>query len=138
MEKRIGVALTKEVCPICGREMEGPILMNRIASKTKAKEVEALHGQVIGYSKEPCDECKKMLEEAFIFIGYDEEKSDMEHLPEGFYRTGNIVGVKKDSSIVQDFVRKISDIGYKRGYLFMPKVSMEELGLIKANHGKSK
>lgn len=132
MNKRnFEVALVKELCPICLKEMDGPIIMNQMLNEKAAKEVKECQGKVIGISETPCDECKKDLEKAFIFIGFDESKSDMKHLPEGFYRTGHIVGVKKDIPLVQEFVKEKSPKGYEAGYLFIPRIVMEELGLIK-------
>jgi hypothetical protein len=86
-EKKLGVALAKELCPICTKEIEGPILMNTQLTPGEAKKVEELHGQVIGWSKEPCAECKEMKEKGFILIGAVEKKTTDVTNP---YRSGNI------------------------------------------------
>lgn len=130
MEKTLEVSLCKEVCLICGKEMDGPIIMNSVLTKKHAESVKDLHGKVIGFSEKPCEECQSNLEQAFLFIGFDEEKSDLENLPQGFYRTGHIVGVKKEIPLVQDFVKKHQPKAIETGYIFMPHIIMEKFGLI--------
>ena len=49
MEKRdFKVAVCKELCPICGKEMDGPLVMNQVLTKEAANNVAALNGKVIG------------------------------------------------------------------------------------------
>lgn len=86
-ENKLGVALAKELCPICAKQIDGPILMNTRLTPGEAKKVEELHGQVIGWSKEPCDECKEMKAKGFILIGAVEKKTTDATNP---YRSGNI------------------------------------------------
>lgn len=86
-DKKLGVALAKELCPICAKEIEGPILMNTRLTSGEAEKVEKLHGQVIGWSKEPCAECKEMKEKGFVLIGAVEKKTTDVTNP---YRSGNI------------------------------------------------
>lgn len=97
--KNLGIALVKELCPICGKEMSGPIVMNSILTEKHAKEVEELNGQVVGVSPNACEECLKYKDSAVFIIGIDPEKSDNKNL----YRTGNLVGLKKDC----DFIKNI-------------------------------
>jgi hypothetical protein len=89
-----------------------------------------MHGKVIGFSDKPCEECQENLEKAFLFIGFDEQQSDLDNLPEGLYRTGQIVGTKKDIPLVQEFVKNNQPQAIEKGYIFMPDVIMLELGLI--------
>ena len=56
---KLGVALVKELCPICCKEMDGPIIMNQRLSRVQKEKVESLHNKVIGFSEHCCDECKK-------------------------------------------------------------------------------
>jgi hypothetical protein len=130
MNNLIGVALVKEICLICGKELEGPIIMNTTLTKQNAKEVEELHNKVIGFAEKPCDECAANLKQAFLFIGYDEEKSDLKNLPQGFYRTGHIVGTKKDIPLVQEFIKEHQPNAIKKGFIFMPHTMMGHFGLI--------
>lgn len=103
MEKEnFKVALCKELCPICGKEMNGPIIMNKILTKKVADNVEALHGKVIGWADHCCEECAKYKDKAIFFIGIDDEKSE----PNNPYRTGKMVGINKDS----DFITKNEEL----------------------------
>lgn len=124
------VALTKEVCIICGKEMNGAIVMNTILTKHKADKVKELHNKVVGFAKEPCDSCKADMEKAFMLIGFNKEKSDLSNLPEGFYRTGHVIGVKKTSDLVQHFIKPDYPEAIDSGYIFMPDTALKKLGLI--------
>ena len=129
--KTIGTALAKELCLLCTTEMDGPIFMNKIMTEHHAKKVEDMHGQIIGYAPEPCQECKDNMEKAFMFIGFEEDKSDMDSLPGGFFRSGHIVGVKKNIPLVQEWVKENVPGAVEKGYMFMPHIIMEQFGLIK-------
>ena len=133
MNDNFHASLTKELCLICTKEMDGPIIMNQKLTPGEAKRVKEMHGKVIGFAPEHCKECQKDLEKAFLFIAYDEEKSDMEHLPRGFYRTGKIIGVRKTAKLVTEWVPSISENAIKNGFLFVPEHIMRELGLISDN-----
>jgi len=91
-KNKIGVALTKELCPVCTKEMDGAILINKKLTEKEAEKVESLHGKVISWSKELCPECKKMKEQGFILIGAVEKKTKDTTNP---YRSGNIWCVKQ-------------------------------------------
>lgn len=94
-DKEIGVALVKEACKICGKTFDSSILMNSQLSKRKAEEVESLHGKVVGYSEEPCDDCKKLCEQGFVIIGVIKELTDDKSNP---YRSGNIWVIKNEAA----------------------------------------
>ena len=126
----IGTALAKELCVICCTEMDGPILINTKLSKSQADKVNKMHGQVIGFADKPCDKCQENMSKAFLFIGFDEEQSDMDNLPGGFYRTGHIIGVKKESLVVTEFVKENNPNAIKKGFMFTPYSIMKQLGLI--------
>ena len=130
MSNNLEVALTKDLCLICTKEVDGSILINKRLTKPVANRVKELHGKVTGFAHEHCDSCKEDLEKAFMFIGYDEEKSDLDNLPQGFYRTGHIVGVKKDIPLVQEWVKEVNEASLKSGFIFIPLKVMKELGLI--------
>lgn len=132
-KNNLEVSLTKEICIICCKEMDGPIIMNQILTEVEAAKVKKLHKQVIGFSEKPCKECQKNMEKAFMFIGFDEEKSDMDKIPEGFYRTGHIIGVKKGIPLVQEWVKEQASGAIEKGYLFTPYNVMKKIGLIKNN-----
>ena len=124
-EDILGVALVKEACPLCGALTDGPIIMNTILTEHRAKEVRDLHGKTIGYSNEPCNECKEIMSQAFLIIGVVESKTDDEKNP---YRSGNKWGIKKESAI-----RMFGEENCKRGACFMDVHVAAHLGLPDAN-----
>lgn len=129
MNKNLETALVSEICIICGQKQE-LIIMNSLLTERHANQVKNLHNKTVGFAEKPCSECKEDMEKAFIFIGYDESKSDMNNLPEGFYRTGHIVGVKKDIPLVQEFVKEHSPNAIEKGYIFFPYELMIQFKLI--------
>lgn len=92
-KNKLGVALTKELCPICAKEMDGAILINKKLTSGEAKKVENLHGKVVAWSKELCPSCKDMKSKGFILIGAVEAKTTDNTNP---YRSGNIWCVKEE------------------------------------------
>ena len=94
-EKLLGTALVKRLCPVCLKEQDSEILMNKVLTEKNAKNVEKLHGKVVGFLHDGCDECKEKLppEKGTWFIVVDAEKTTDRNNP---YRTGNIFGVSKE------------------------------------------
>jgi len=129
-KNNLGVALVKELCPICSKKIDGPIVLNTYLTSSSAKKVEEMNGKIIGWSKEPCKKCKEDLDKAFLFIGIDDDKSNKKDGLSGIYRTGQIIGTKKDIPLVQEFVKNNSPKSYKLGYTFMDYRIMKKLNLI--------
>lgn len=96
MSNKLGVALTKTLCPVCTKEMDGDILLNTRLTEGEAKKVEAMHNQVIGWSKTLCPDCSDMKSKGFILIGAVEAKTEDVTNP---YRSGNIWVVKEEVAI---------------------------------------
>lgn len=124
-ESTLGVALVKEACPLCGALSGGPIVMNSILSEKRAKEVEALNGKTIGYSEEPCKECKSVMEQAFLIIGIVEAKTNDNSNP---YRSGNQWGIKKEAAI-----EMFGEEMCKKGVAFIDILIANEIELPGAN-----
>ena len=125
------VALTKEICPVCGKEMDGPLIMNSFLTEKCAKEVKDLNNKVIGFADHCCEECAKYKDKAVFFIGIDENKSSKDSL-QNLYRTGQIVGIKKDSNIVEnskDFIVKLKD---GTQIVFIDEKAGKEIGIFKS------
>ena len=125
------VALTKEICPVCGKEMDGPLIMNSLLTEKCAKEVKDLNNKVIGFADHCCEECAKYKDKAVFFIGIDENKSSKDSL-QNLYRTGQIVGIKKDSNIVEDskdFIVKLKD---DTQIVFIDEKAGKEIGIFKS------
>lgn len=86
---KLGLAIPK--CYFCGKD-KNEIIMNRVLTDKMAGKIEEMHGKVI--DTEPCDECKKLMEQGVMLI---EVKDDM---PD--YRLGAI-SVIKDEAISRIF-----------------------------------
>ena len=108
MEDKLGVALTKELCRCCAKEVDGPIVMNKTLTKSMAKKVEDMHGQCIGFADEPCDECKGYMSKGVIIVTVDSEKTTDQENP---WRTGGFFVVSMDwiKKVFQEGTAKLMD-----------------------------
>lgn len=133
MEKEdFKVVLCKELCPICGKEMDGPIVMNQVLTKKAANNVAALNGKVIGWADHCCKECAKYKDKAIFFIGIDDSKSE----PNNPYRTGKMVGINKDSvffTIIKEFNNFIITLKDGTKMIYIDETIGEKFGLWKLN-----
>ena len=123
---RLGVALVKYVCPICGQidEDASAIVINRKLTKKFKQQVESMHNQVVGFSNKPCKECQSYIDQgAFFVIGIDPEQTDDMKNP---YRTGHLVGIRK----LSEFYQHLADEYKHRDAVFMDYREMEKLGMI--------
>ena len=119
-----GLALAKELCPICAKEIDGPILMGNVLSKKNAQKVNEMNVKVIGWSPKPCPECQKHIDNGVFFvIGIDIEKSNDD---DGLYRSGNIIGLKSDC----DFVKSLSEKQKEHHAIYMDFREMIRCGII--------
>ena len=91
-DDKLGVALVKELCPVCTKETEASIVMNTRLTKSNADKVKAMHNGNV-WAKELCPECLDMKSKGFIFIGAVEAKTEDATNP---YRSGNIWVVKQE------------------------------------------
>ena len=126
MSSKVGVALLKYVCPICGQinEDASTIAINSLLTEKAAKEVEDMNHKVVGFSEKPCKECQSYIDKgAFFVIGVDSEKSDDMSNP---YRTGHLVGIKKES----EFVKHLPEEYQKKDAIYMDYREMEKFGMI--------
>lgn len=131
-KNNLGVALVKELCPICCKEINGPIIMNRVLTEEYANNIKNMHGKVIGFADHCCEECAKYKDEAVFFIGIDESKCSSHHLKD-LYRTGQTVAIKKESNIMDyfdDFLITLED-GAK--VVFLDEKVGKELEIFKEN-----
>ena len=106
--KDFEVAIVKFLCPVCGKECEENIMINSVLTPKHAEQVKEMHNKVVGWASHACDECIKHKDDCVYFIGIDSEKSESNEP----YRTGNVVGVKKDAPIVnecKEFILKLDD-----------------------------
>ena len=108
-EDILGVALVHELCIVCGKEMNEQIVMNQRLTKKNAKDIKSMHNKAIGFSEEPCDECKELMTKGFIFIGYDSKLTTDMTSP---YRTSNIWVITFDGAERIGIGKDTMDIGY--------------------------
>ena len=127
MSSKVGVALLKYVCPICGQinEDASAIAINSLLTEKAVKKVEDMHNKVVGFSEKPCKECQSYIDKgAFFIIGIDSGKSDDMSNP---YRTGHLVGIKRES----EFVKHLPKEYQKKDAIYMDYREMEKFGMIK-------
>ena len=94
-EKLLGTALVKRLCPVCLKEQDSEILMNKVLTEKNANEIEAMHGKVIGFMEDACDECQEKLpkDKGSWLVVVDLEKTEDKSNP---HRTGQLFGVTKE------------------------------------------
>lgn len=102
------VSLVKYLCPICGKEADEGVIMNSLLTEKYAKQVKELNGKAIGFADHACKECAKYKNDVVFFIGIDTKKSS----PDNPYRTGQLVGIRKDAKLAEhckDYIIKLKD-----------------------------
>jgi hypothetical protein len=125
MSEELGVSIVNYLCPICGKVAEQGIMMNSLLTKEAAKEVSELNGKNIGFTNYACKECSKYKDEVVFFIGIDVSKSK----PDSPYRTGQIVGVKKDSELVNHVKKHILTLSDDSQYVYIDEQAGKQIGL---------
>ena len=100
------VALTKEICPVCGKEMDGPLIMNSLLT----------------------EKCAKYKDKVVFFIKIDESKSSKNSLKD-IYREGEIIGIKRGADIVEHFEKYIITLKDDTQLIFIDKEAWNNLGL---------
>lgn len=123
----ISAAIVHEICPICGKPMNESILMNSKIGPKYAKQVEEINGKAIGYSKDACEECLKYKDDAVFCIAIDEAKSKSNNL----YRTGQLVGVRKDFQLFIDKPEFILKTENGVSYYFVEENAGKQIGFFK-------
>ena len=130
MNNNLEVSLVKELCPVCCKEMDGPIIMNSILTEENAKNVKDLHNKVIGFADHCCEECSKYKDEVVFFVSIDASKSSKDSL-ENLYRTGKISGIKKEADIIESFKDYIITIKDGTQIIFIDEETGKNLGIFK-------
>ena len=130
MNNNLEVSLVKELCPVCGKEMDGPIIMNTVLTEKNAKKVKDLHNKVVGFANHCCEECSKYKDEAVFFVGIDASKSSNDSL-ENLYRTGKISGIKKEADIIKSCKDYIITIEDGTQIVFIDEEAGKNLGVFK-------
>lgn len=118
-------SLAKYLCPICGGVAEEVIVTNTRLTKAAASKVEKLNGKAIGFSDHACKECSKYKDKVVFFIGINPEKSSSEEV----YRTGQVVGVRSDASLVAHFSKYIHSLRDGTKFCFIDELAGKKIGL---------
>ena len=94
-KKVLGTALVKRVCPVCCKEQDSEILMNTVLTEKNADDVKAMHGKVIGFMEDACNECQEKLpkDKGSWLVVVDLSKTEDKSNP---HRTGQLFGVSKE------------------------------------------
>jgi len=117
----IAIAHTKELCPVCAAEVEGPLVRNKFPTEAGKKKIEEIDGKIIGWRKVPCDTCMELMDRAYILVGViDAKTTDPKHP----YRSGNTWGVKKEAAALI-----VNEQQMLRGYAFIDLNIAEKLNL---------
>lgn len=124
-DKILEAAVVKRLCPVCCKAFDGEFIMNNKLNTAQAKKVKELHGKVIGFSKDPCEECQKIIDEknVMFFIGIDEDKTTDKGNP---FRTGHVVGLDKNS----EFYKALPEEYHKYSYVYIDIKVMKEVKMI--------
>ena len=130
MNNNLEVSLVKELCPVCCKEMDGPIIMNSILTEKNAKNVKDLHNKVIRFADHCCEECSKYKDKVVFFVSIDASKSSNDSL-ENLYRTGKISGIKKEADIIESFKDYIITIKDGTQIVFIDEETGKNLGIFK-------
>lgn len=125
MSDEIGVALVNYACPICGETADTGIIMNQYLTKSEANKVNDLNGKTVGYADHACEKCVKY--NALYIISIDIDKST-DHEP---YRTGHIVGIKKDCDLAKELEPRIIKLKDGSEFCMMDEKLGEKIGLWK-------
>lgn len=129
------VSLVKELCPVCCKEIDGPIIMNKVLTEKAAEEVKNLEGKVIGFADHCCEECAKYKDKAVFFVGIDISKSSVDSL-EDMYRTGQIIGIKKEADIIKQFEKYIISLKDDTKIIFIDEKTGNEIGIFNNNQNE--
>lgn len=130
MSKDLGVGIIYELCPICGKNANSSIIMNKVLRPKYAKQIEELNGKAIGFSKDACEECTKHKDECIYVIGIDPDKSDNSSI-QGLYRTGQIVGIRKDFPLFIDHPEMILKTNNSVQFCFIEEEAGKQIGFFK-------
>lgn len=122
-DNTLGIALIK--CFFCGKDKG--LVMNLRLHPAMASRIEEMNGTAI--DKEPCEECKKLMEQGIMFCSVrDGEKGDNP------YRTGKLCVIKEEAvkrMVDADLYNKLE----KSRFAFIEDSVWEQIGLPKGENG---
>lgn len=94
------VALTKDICPCCGKESDGAIVLNTVLTPKRARQVREMHGKPTAYKM--CNDCQTVVDNGGVWlIETDPTKSTLNDdgtlNVENAHRTGRMWAVKREA-----------------------------------------
>lgn len=92
--------------------------MNKILTPKHVNNVKEAHGKVVDY--EPCDECKKIMEQGVMLIQCKDGDKD--------YRTGRICAIK-DEAVSDIFPPEYAEAALKMRAMFIEETAWKQIGL---------
>ena len=110
-------AVAIPLCYFCGRE-KNELIMNTILTPKHAKNVKDANRKVVDY--EPCDECKKVMEQGVMPIQCKDGNQD--------YRTGRICALK-DEAVSRIFPPEYAEQALKMRAMFIDETAWKQIGL---------
>lgn len=110
MPKTQEVAQMIELCPVCNRPMQGPILVNTIHSVKRAAAIKKFEGHVLDYCQEVCSQCAKQIGDNVAVVAVD-SKRVVDGKPE---RVGKASIITKED-LNEEVLKELED----RNYLFL-------------------
>lgn len=116
-KSKFEVAVVK--CFFCGKDKG--LVMNTKLTEKEANNIREMHNHAIDY--EPCDECKKYMEQGIMLASVRDGESGNNP-----YRTGKIVVIKEDCA-KQMFHPEFFDKIKKTRFAFIEDSSWKKLGL---------
>ena len=125
MNDKFKVGIVNYACPVCGKVADSQIIMNTKLTKKEADKIQQMHNKTIGFSDKPCKECQDVIDahNVLFIVGFDVDKTTDENNP---YRTGDVVGIKKDCKLGQHIINTYGDLFM----IFMDIREMKQLNLI--------
>lgn len=119
------VSLVKELCPVCGKEIDGPIIMNSTLTEEEANKIKELQGKVIGFADHCCEDCSKYKDDVVWLIEIDPTIDENNK----FFRTGNIYGIRKEAEFIENSKEYINELKDGTRIMFADIEACKQLGL---------
>jgi hypothetical protein len=125
------VALTKSVCPACGKTFDDALVLNTRLTPAHADKVRELQGKVIDLR--PCSACKDMLDDDMICLieiapPFPEPLANGNFNPSEVNRTGRMFWVKRHAAqhCINTEIRDIMFIDQETADILFPDAPEKE------------
>lgn len=123
-DRHPAIALVKRACPICGTLEDAEIIMAKSLVKNHSK-VEDLHGKCVGFLDHACTHCAEHKDEVVYAVSIDIQKSE----PNNPWRTGTIVGIRRDAPFVSAYEKFIITLKDGAKLVYIDHEAGKQLGI---------